>query len=704
MVNPGAFHGSRKDFLLAEKQGYAEAIKHNYAGDFLSNLNRRYLKRYPISLPHDHEPSAEHLASVNDNDADPEDSGDEYSSSNEVTKLIDQRKKVLPIRILITLTFFSHLFVLQQIRRWMAYQYRKDQDISAKESGEEDPFAILLHQLTGVGVKKPRKKAGFHYYSKDYYYTTIKAAFDERVTRDSVPKNEWPKLRSSITRSLFNNMDPDVQRMYNEKALSEHKAAVEKWETQLKSGPSQKPEDQQRCIQRLSAFVEPIIELVSAATGMQVSFVAGGPEPADGGRLNIISAHSHINRNGSTLSFGSTERQGYKSSFVPLFAQYLKKVYSPAQCRARALPVQGPSSGDLGVGEIENVLIDHVDWPSSESGPVSLPTTGLYTIKPNSPEPSTQPIMSANTQLSTPAESPPGAQIQATEPSVEPIPEHSPYLHLRASPPRSSPPGDNGGAVAETVGGRGSSIAKPGVVRAASPDEDHECESNSRAAKKARISKCNGKRAATTTTQKSRHSDTATAPMSSAPPPVGTDASAPTTIQLPPDAPKYLKNSFALFTSEDLGMEWQVLVNMWLSCELNPVNFTTGKLGTTARPACIADWIARARSPTYRPAHIRDLKAFEASFWKWWRSLQPEWRIEEGEEKLSVEEGHADWELLKVFGANGITSVVAALFFWGRHACEDGATAAVTTRNTNTWLSAANDVSWVLKHLASPSA
>lgn len=70
MVNPGSFLGSRKTFLTTQKPAYAEAVKNNYAGDFILGLQRRYLKRYPMSLDHKAEPSAEFLAAVDDNAAD----------------------------------------------------------------------------------------------------------------------------------------------------------------------------------------------------------------------------------------------------------------------------------------------------------------------------------------------------------------------------------------------------------------------------------------------------------------------------------------------------------------------------------------------------------------------------------------------------------------------------------------------------------
>jgi len=43
-----------------------------------------------------------------------------------------------------------------------------------------------------------------------------------------------------------------------------------------------------RCIQNLTKFVQPILDGICAVTGWKVSLIAGGPEPSQGGRLNMI--------------------------------------------------------------------------------------------------------------------------------------------------------------------------------------------------------------------------------------------------------------------------------------------------------------------------------------------------------------------------------------------------------------------------------
>jgi hypothetical protein len=106
MVNPGVFRGSRKEFLIGEKDTYKAGVQGGYAADALANIQRRYFKRYPVDLSHDEEPSVEHLESLNDDTPDDEPehpseanlSPQEYAEALEAVEerraLINQRKAV----------------------------------------------------------------------------------------------------------------------------------------------------------------------------------------------------------------------------------------------------------------------------------------------------------------------------------------------------------------------------------------------------------------------------------------------------------------------------------------------------------------------------------------------------------------------------------------------------------------------------------
>ena len=72
MVNPGSFKGSRKEFLLAQADLFADAVVHSHVLDTIADIQRCYFKQYPPSLPHDEEPTAKWLAAVDDNAPDDE--------------------------------------------------------------------------------------------------------------------------------------------------------------------------------------------------------------------------------------------------------------------------------------------------------------------------------------------------------------------------------------------------------------------------------------------------------------------------------------------------------------------------------------------------------------------------------------------------------------------------------------------------------
>ena len=46
MVNPGVFHGLRKDFLAGEKVTYTDAIAGGYEKDAVADIQRRFFKRF----------------------------------------------------------------------------------------------------------------------------------------------------------------------------------------------------------------------------------------------------------------------------------------------------------------------------------------------------------------------------------------------------------------------------------------------------------------------------------------------------------------------------------------------------------------------------------------------------------------------------------------------------------------------------------
>lgn len=72
MVNPGAFSGKRKAFLDAQRAVYAAAVTNDHVNDTVADIQRRYFKRFPLTLQHTEEPTEEFLATVDDDAPDAE--------------------------------------------------------------------------------------------------------------------------------------------------------------------------------------------------------------------------------------------------------------------------------------------------------------------------------------------------------------------------------------------------------------------------------------------------------------------------------------------------------------------------------------------------------------------------------------------------------------------------------------------------------
>lgn len=153
--------------------------------------------------------------------------------------------------------------------------------------------------------------------------------------------------------------------------------------------------------------------------------------------------------------------------------------------------------------------------------------------------------------------------------------------------------------------------------------------------------------------------------------------------------PPWVVNALELLRSEAFGEEWDSLLVAWLRFEDGSGYQGSTKLGTRHRPSFIGDWIKNYRTPTYRP-EIKNIGAFATDFIAWWQSLQPKWRIDNARTNAN---GDVSWEEIRRPGVNGLLSVLAGLFLWGR-AIRNAKPAA-----KKHWLESVNDVSFVITQL-----
>ncbi|KAK7028203.1 SERTA domain-containing protein 3 [Paramarasmius palmivorus] len=398
-MSPSAFKGSRKAFLEENIPAYAKALKEGRGTDFLIELTRRYFKRYPANLPHSEEPSKEHLESVNDDDPDEEIVPPEH--------LPDQPEEAFRKALL------AHKAILKvidgriaQIRRWMNYHVAKT---TPKDAGEFDPWAVYLAKLSGVPVDRPgRQRSAANVWMKHkqdeigpQVQEKIKEALAKKDTeketetgKDSAPgkgkgkgkgkatragENAFVKVRQTVVSDEFNKLNDKERDQWRQVAEEEHRERVRQWQDSVIAPVSTAPADRQACIETLPSFVTPFLEGVAERTGWKVTFIAGGPEPADGGRLNVISVNCGVTTGPVPLNFGQALRDEYQGHIVAPFGQFLKQCYSVAKCQSRALNTPTPSLAHLDIAD--NTTLHRVDAPVQQSpAPASItePNQGAF--------------------------------------------------------------------------------------------------------------------------------------------------------------------------------------------------------------------------------------------------------------------------------------------------------------------------------------
>ncbi|KAF8876893.1 hypothetical protein CPB84DRAFT_1852837 [Gymnopilus junonius] len=420
MVNPRAFQGARKIFLTGEKEAYSQAVDEGFVPEAVVKIQHRYFKRFPIDLPDEVDPTPEELAAVDDEAIDPEYpepdpekmTGAEYEAAME--ELSKRQRKIA--------------FWKGQIKRWLAYQYTKDHDVDSKANGANDPYRALLYKLTGKEFVRPRVKTPCNVWRK-----TQRGAIEEKTkalaAELSVGKKGLAALRDKIAREMFSQLPEEERRKWRSTAEQESNAAQKMWEQEVTSPASTASEDRQRCILGLIRFMQPVLDLVCEATGWKASFIAGGPEPAHDGKLNMLSIHSGKMTGDVPLDFGVAKREDYKKLFIPIYGRFLKKCYSAEECHSRALkPEDSLSLEAIGLEAEGASLFSVEDFPGGPN-PSTSSSQERRMISALEPE------LSAATPTSVPptrGASPLAVHPSTLEPPIAPV-------RLRSRPPSPGP-------------------------------------------------------------------------------------------------------------------------------------------------------------------------------------------------------------------------------------------------------------------------
>ena len=399
------------------------------------------------------------------------------------------------------------------------------------------------------------------------------------------------------------------------------------------------------------------------------------------------------------MNFGRAERARYRKYIVPIYGQFLQKSYSTLsslffftlinfspclaleECRERALApeegFEGLESADL---DAEGATFDSCGFAKpvapaiSSVVPTSLPQdimdVGMSGPGPAQSRPATAP--SPRSQPATPPLSP-AASPPRSRPATPPLsPAASPPRSRPATPPY-SPAMSPDCTRATTPPLSPTSPAQPVPTVSASPsrpppssplengtDEGHDVsEPRPKRSRAAVFRNVN----VPGVTRPSRKKGRLASGRSCAAGPASEEVT--DTLEVT-GVPAWFSTSLGMLQSSDnpLGERWAELVRLWVAFEQKERFKQRGKLSPKKRPDVVTEWIQRARSPTWQPV-ITNVSTFEKSFHAWWLSLQPKWRLSKNGEILT-RKMDGDLDGLRKPGLNGLLSVLAALFYWGR--------------------------------------
>ncbi|PBK63580.1 hypothetical protein ARMSODRAFT_1023783 [Armillaria solidipes] len=243
------------------------------------------------------------------------------------------------------LTFRQQVSVLvieQQIQHWLRYQYSKMHKLSAKDSGKENLFTILLHHLVSLSVSKPHKPQAFALWAKANA-AQVQQAWDQELKKKNIPAGERAVKLNAFKSKLFKKESDEVQQQWAATAEEEHEDAMKEYNDKIESPVLKDPADVQRCLEHLPSVwlgLNPQTEVVC---------------------MCLRNFHAGKTLGNIKQNFIQVERANYRKYMVPMFANFLKKCFTVEMCRTRALAPNTPTLESIGfTSEEQGVALDAI--------------------------------------------------------------------------------------------------------------------------------------------------------------------------------------------------------------------------------------------------------------------------------------------------------------------------------------------------------
>jgi hypothetical protein len=107
----------------------------------------------------------------------------------------------------------------------MAYQYSKDCPLSAKESGEEDPYASLLAKLSGVPLSKPCKPHAFDLWASENS-NFFNKALDTAKEKQKPTRFQLVGLQTQVKKAEFAKLSEGEQAKWRAVVEKKHEQVL----------------------------------------------------------------------------------------------------------------------------------------------------------------------------------------------------------------------------------------------------------------------------------------------------------------------------------------------------------------------------------------------------------------------------------------------------------------------------------------------
>ncbi|KAJ7614713.1 hypothetical protein DFH06DRAFT_1146232 [Mycena polygramma] len=621
-----------------------------------------------------------------------------------------------------------------RIRRWLKYRVRRLRKQSQRKlDPTKDPWSVFLAKLSGVSVPPKARQAYQQFMHEEYEEKVAPVVIDRWASTapsgSSVQTAKGPDgpFRAKIAREVFGALSESERQEYGRRAKDAAAQARAEFEKIMNEPPSQRPEDKQKCIESVGAFLGPVLQGIHDRTGMHSTVVLGGPVPKFGGELRSIYVSYGRNKSANPVHFPAWAGDRF-NGYLELMKEYLGTAFTAEDIDASRLQDQ-LGQAKYTIPPHDDSDTDGLDSDSESSDSDSELSSSDDSDSNVESDDSDSPKARRRAKKKRAAEKKAAKKAKKAARKAEKKKNAEKDAEKDKDGARVKKKGRKDAGAPDVAAPSGRKRAKPTTAPPAASAEDEEYAPSS--------SSSTRKRGDEPASRKSRRRlDEGAAPMdvdpeptpaspppppppsqphaaplpssqpqrTPTPPPSSQPQRTPTPpptipVEFPPNAPEWLVNSLTWLMKEDLGCHYRAMVVALIALETkygfgDPSN--NGTLSAKKRPTQVGLWIQGGRGTRLKfPPSIGNVEKYAKEWAEWWGTLQPRWREKDEHEEWKLE-GHDtagdNWDPLEAPGQNGCLSVVASLYFWG--VCSNQ-----SDELRQRWERAVLDVTWMLEGL-----